>query len=368
MKRVFLYAYDKRNLGDDLFVYTIAKRYPDTKFYMWSDKTNKTTFQSLHNLKIIDKNGMFVRFLNKVHPSFVSRYRAWLECRSKAVVYIGGSIFMEYKNWKQILNWWEYEAENRPFYILGANFGPYHSEDFRNSLAKIFSHAKDVCFRDQYSYKKFCEVTTVRYASDILFSYPMKKGHVICKQIFVSPIDCSMRGEGEDTLSAYSNDYMSILSGLLKKYLEDGYDLVLASFCNAEGDDKAVRKLMRLLSLTEGDSRVKCLFYDGTNIEDILREISSSEYVIATRFHATILAIASGVPVFPIVYSNKTINVLKDIGFQGHYADLRNLGVISYEYSKANLDCSQSIDIKKLAKKAEGHFVMLDRCLYEDKD
>lgn len=363
MKRVFLYAYDKRNLGDDLFVYTITKRYPDVRFYIWSDKVNQTTFQSLHNLKVLDRDSIFVRLLNRLRSSFVPRYRAWLESRCQAVVYIGGSIFIEYENWKQILNWWDYEAQNRQFYIMGANFGPYHSEAFRNKLAEIFCSAQDVCFRDQYSYQKFCKVPTVRYAPDILFSYPIKKAAVINKQIFVSPINCETRGEGNHTLSIYSDKYFSNLTGLLKSYLADGYSLVLASFCNEEGDEEAVRKLMKALSLTEEYHRVRCISYDGTNMENMLIEIASSEYVIATRFHATVLALISGRPVFPIVYSDKTINVLQDIGFRGNYADLRKLGPISYEYSKFNLECLQNIDVENLARMAEDHFSMLDCCL-----
>lgn len=363
IKRVFLYVYDKQNLGDDLFVYSITKRYPNVRFYIWSDKKNRITFQSLHNLKIVDRNSLFVRFLKRIRPSFVARYRAWLETHCTAVVYIGGSIFMEYKNWKQILSWWDYETQNRSFYIMGANFGPYHSEAFRNKLSEIFCNARDVCFRDQYSYRKFCNVPTVRYAPDILFSYPMKKPTVIRKQIFVSPINCETRKEGDWSLSAYSEDYLYTLTKLLKSYLSDDYNLVLASFCKEEGDEQMAKKLIRTLDLTEENYKVKCIYYDGTNMEQMLNEIASSEYVIATRFHATILALVSGRPVFPIVYSDKTINVLKDIGFQGNYADLRNMETISYEYSKFNLEHFQNINIEKLARMAEGHFVILDRCL-----
>ena len=32
MKRIFLYAYDKINLGDDLFISFITNRYPDIYF------------------------------------------------------------------------------------------------------------------------------------------------------------------------------------------------------------------------------------------------------------------------------------------------------------------------------------------------
>lgn len=366
MKKIFLYAYDKQNLGDDLFVHTITKRYPDVQFYIWSDRGNRKTFQALPNLKVLDKNGALVRMLNWLRPSFVSRYRAWLENRCQAVVYIGGSIFMEYENWEQILTWWEYEAKNRPFYIMGANFGPYKSEGFRNKLADIFRDAKDVCFRDRYSYEKFCEVPTVRCAPDILFSYPMPKVPVIEKQLFVSPIDCASRGEGENSLSAYSENYISTLSGLLKHYLSDGYRLVLASFCKAEGDDHAIAQLLSAMSLGQDDPRVRILSYDGTNVDEMTGAIAESEYVIATRFHAAILALAAGRPLFPIVYSDKTIHVLEDIGFQEHFADLRSTEPITYAESRANLDVPQTLDVGKLAKNAQEHFKMLDLRIHQN--
>ena len=363
MKKVFLYAYDKQNLGDDLFVHTIVKRYLDVQFCIWSGWENRKTFQSLPNLKVVDKDGALIRTLNWLRPSLVSRYRAWLENCCQAVVYIGGSIFMEYENWEQILTWWKYEAINRPFYIIGANFGPYKSEGYRNKLADIFQDAKDVCFRDRYSYEKFCEIPTVRCAPDILFSYPMPKVPIVEKQLFISPIDCASRGEGENSLSAYTEHYISTLSGLLKRYLRDGYRLVLASFCNAEGDDHAIEQLLSAMSLGQDDPRVKILSYDGTNVEEMTSVIAESGYVIATRFHAAILALAAGRPVFPIVYSDKTIHVLEDIGFTGKSADLRNMEPISYADSRANLDVPQMIDTVSLAEKAQKHFTILDHRL-----
>lgn len=366
MKRIYLFAYDKQNLGDDLFIHTITKRYPGVQFYIWSDRENRKTFQTLPNLKVVDKDGVLVHTLNWLRPSFVSRYRAWVEKRCQAVVYIGGSIFMEYENWAQILGWWEYEAKNRPFYILGANFGPYKSEAYRNKLAEIFHDAKDVCFRDQYSYEKFRAIPTVRCAPDILFSYPMPNVPVAKKQLFVSIIDCVSRGEGENSLSAYGAPYITTLSDLLKHYLNDGFRLVLASFCKAEGDDRAIEKLLSAMSLGQDDPRIRVLFYDGTNAGEMTSSIAASEYVIATRFHATILALAAGRPVFPIVYSDKTIHVLEDLGFQGHFADLRSMEPITYAESRANLDVQQTEDIGNLAKAAQNHFIKLDDLLWKN--
>lgn len=365
MRKIFLYAYDRQNLGDDLFVHAITRRYPDVQFYMWSDRENRKTFQALPNLKVVDRDSALVHTLNWLRPSFVSRYRAWLENRCQAVVYIGGSIFMEYENWEQILTWWEYEAKNRPLYIMGANFGPYKSEEYRNKLAEIFRDARDVCFRDRYSYEKFHEVPTVRCAPDILFSFPMPKAPVVENQLFVSVIDCASRGEGENSLSAFDEHYISALSGLLNGYLNDGFTLVLSSFCKAEGDELAIEKLLSALSLEQDDPRVRILSYDGTNVGEMTTALAESEYVIATRFHAAILALAAGRPVFPIVYSDKTIHVLEDIGFHGKFADLRNMEPISYEESRVNLDFPQEIDTDSLAENAQGHFAKLDNLLLQ---
>lgn len=317
MKKVFLYAYDRQNLGDDLFVHTITKRYPNVQFYMWSDKINQTVFQCLPNLKVLDQESRFVRFLKKLRPSLLARYRAWLERRCDAVVYIGGSIFMEYDSWKQILTWWEYEAENRPFYVLGANFGPYHTEAYREKCGDIFSKMQDVCFRDAYSKELFSQVPTVRQASDILFSYPMPQVPVKEKQLFVSVIDCASRDDSHG-LKSLDSRYVNGMAELLKGYMNQGYTPILCSFCRHEGDELGIQKIRNLL----GPS-VKTLCYDGTNAAAIINALAASELVIGTRFHATILALAAGRPVLPIIYSDKTLHVLQDLGFEGVTYDIR---------------------------------------------
>lgn len=321
MKKIFLYAYDRQNLGDDLFVHTIVKRYPDAQFYIWSDRENRKTFACLPNLKVVDKDSAFVRMLHKLRPSLVSRYKAWLEKGCDAVVYIGGSIFMEYPNWETICSWWEYEAENRPFYVLGANFGPYHTEAYREKMARIFSRCRDVCFRDRYSYGLFRDVDIVRWAPDILFSYPMPKVPVKEKQIFVSVINCAGRDESHD-LGSCDARYVANMAKLLQGYLEDGYDLVLASFCKEEGDEDGIAKILAAMDCTD-HPQIRVMAYDGTNSGELTAAIAESGGVIATRFHAAILALAAGRPVLPIVYSDKTIHVLEDLGFGGAVYDLR---------------------------------------------
>lgn len=355
MKKCFLYAYDRRNLGDDLFVHTITKRYPYVKFYMWTDKENRDTFHSLPNLKVVDKESGFVHLLCRIRTSLLSRYRSWLENRCEAVVYIGGSIFMEYENWAQLLTWWEYEAENRPFYVLGANFGPYHTEAYREKVAQIYGNMQDVCFRDRYSYDLFRQVATVRQAPDILFDCPMPQVTVKEKQLFVSVIDCAGKDESHG-LTRWDSTYVTQMATMLEGYLDKGYCLVLSSFCKEEGDEEGIRKILSAMGC-EKDSRVQVLCYDGTNAQSLLHAIAESGAVIASRFHAAILSIAAGRPVLPVVYSDKTLHVLEDLGFEGTVIDIRS------DASYIGTPTSPKMDSRSLAKEAKRHFEKLDPVL-----
>ena len=352
MKKIFLYAYDRQNLGDDLFVHTIVRRYPHVKFYMWSDRKNREVFACLPNLKVVDKDSRWVHFLHRLRPSLAARYKGWLERRCDAVVYIGGSIFMEYPNWETICSWWEYEAQNRPFYVLGANFGPWHTEAYRARMEQIFQNCRDVCFRDKYSHDLFREVDTVRRAPDILLSYPMPEVPVKENQVFVSLINCAGRDESHN-LNDHDEKYVANMSSLLRQLLDEGRELVLASFCAEEGDEEGIRKIIAALGC-ENDSRVRTLCYDGTNAEELTCAIAASGGVISTRFHAAILAIAAGRPVLPIVYSDKTKYVLEDLGFEGPVHDLREEGV----WPAAKMTTATAPTAQ-----AEGHFEKLDAIL-----
>ena len=365
MKKIFLNAYDKQNLGDDLFIHTICNRYPKTKFYLWSDKKNKENFKRVKNLAVIDEaNARFVRVLKKIRPSLAARYKLRLQKKCKAMVYIGGSIFMEYADWQSSINWWRYWTDNFPYYAIGCNWGPYKTEEYLQGMATVYESMQDVCFRDKYSYDKFAHVSTVRCAPDILFSYAMPKVDKKDKTIFVSLINCLKRGEGAHIhFTDFDESYLNNLAKLLTEYLQNGYSLTLASFAKIEGDEEAVLRLREKMGIAGSDERLKNLFYDGTNHEEVLSAIASAEGVIASRFHAAILAIAAGRPVLPIVYSDKTLHVLEDMGFAGKVLDLRKKESISFEEAQENFRTLQLPDREKLAKEAQNHFAKLDKIL-----
>lgn len=360
MKKIFLYAYDHVNLGDDLFIETIVNRYPDTEFYFWTDNENKKVFQEQMNLKIIDKNSGKIKLLNKIRSSLVARYKVGIQKKCDAQVYIGGSIFVEYPTWKNIVSWWDYQSKLLPFFVLGANFGPYHTEEYRNEMNRIYTKLKDICFRDTYSKELFNDNKKVRQASDILFSYPMSKIKENKKQIFISVISYKDKELNSDFHQMTNEEYIEKMVQITSGFSKEGYQVILASFCREEGDLDAVQEIK---NRSEQQKNITIFDYDGTNRKQLLEEMSRSIYIIAARFHGTILGLAAGKSVFPILYSDKTKYVLEDLGFHGEYADLRDPDSLSFENAKKNLESGYKIDVTESIQNAEKHFEKLDEFL-----
>ena len=160
MKKVFLRYYDERNLGDDLFAKIITDRYKDS-FFLVSNKSgfleNKSNVKVFNNTFLI-KLSRGVEKLLKM-PNFIKRY--YIQ-KSDIYVYIGGSIFIDNGNDKH----WDSEVDffkkiARPYYILGANYGPELSFGFQEKIRKILVNATDVSFRDKVSYDRFKDIDNV---------------------------------------------------------------------------------------------------------------------------------------------------------------------------------------------------------------
>lgn len=354
-KKAFLYAYDKVNLGDDLFIRTIVNRYPHVHFFMWSDARNKMIFSDLKNLTVIDQKAGKFKKLAKIRPSLVTRYQENLKKKCDAVIYIGGSIFMEYPTWKNSVNWWNYQAEHHKFYVLGANFGPYQTEEYRLAMDEVFSKLQDVCFRDQYSYNLFQDNEKVRMAPDIIFSYPMPEVYDRQRQIFISVINCKQKEDGK--FAKYQKQYEAIIEEVIRFFEKQNYYIKLVSFCKEEGDEEVSQNIKNRI----GGERTSCLNYNGKNVSEILYELAASEYVIATRFHAIVLGLLAGKAVYPIIYSDKSKNMLFDLGFSGEFLDMRNMEKFSIDKMKKSFEEYGKVDLTNIAELSAEHFSALDQ-------
>lgn len=356
-KKVMIYAYANFNLGDDLFIKILCERYPNTQFLLYAPSEYKDTLENIGNISIFSSNKLLYRLFNytmrlsKMNTSIQGLISGYAD----AIVHIGGSIFMQKGKWTGVKGE-KKKPINKPFYVLGANFGPYQEEQFYKDHYNLFQQYKDVCFRDTYSYELFKELNNVRMADDIVFQLSNKRKVSKKSTVVISVIKPSYR----ENLSSYDKAYFKKIKELAVYFSERGYEIVLMSFCENEGDKEAIEKIMNEIP-KEHLNRVNSYYYKF-NIEEALDIIASSSFVIATRFHAMILGWVFNKPVFPIAYSEKMNNVMKDLGYKGSYISLKEIDTVSpksvYETMERN-----TVDVSLPAKGSKKHFHKLDEFL-----
>lgn len=349
--------YSALNLGDDLFIYILSQRYGENNILTYSQKIP----ESLDKIYTLPRyKYVLFRALEKItRKSFLD---IWLNRTSEVYVYIGGSIFIENNNlqeWKK--NAQSYKDLSIPYYILGSNFGPYKNPEFVSIVRGIISGAQDVCFRDKASYKLFKDIPSVRVATDIAFTLDVNKFRSTSEQsktVVISVIDAYSRFD-KTTADRYEREIVRFSKQLVK----DDYKVTLMSFCKYEGDETAIRRILDKMS-EKLKKTISSYMYTG-DIEEALGVLSESEVIVASRFHAAVLGLVFGKKVLPIVYSDKTLNILRDLDFDGPIFDIREIGKFSGR--KFDISSLRLNDVSKQKKLAEKQFQELDKILEKRK-
>ncbi|PZX05948.1 colanic acid/amylovoran biosynthesis protein [Psychrobacillus insolitus] len=351
--KINLYGYVQNNLGDDLFFEYVVNRYPSYTFKLFAPPIYLDTFSNTENIKLIYPS-LSKRVLNKFYKSIFKKNLNLFTSNVDVSLLVGGSLFIENMDWeighKEFTN--KFLASNQN-YLLGANFGPYSSQEFYNSYQRVFTNFEDICFREEYSKQLFKHLKNVRVAPDMLFGY--KNNDFIIKEekkVFISVIKPSIRKD----LIEIDTKYFKGITKLVEKYTLQGYEISLVSFCQAEGDEQAIDEIYSLL---RDKKSVRKIYYKGINREEIISELSSSEIIVATRFHAMILGWVFNKKVLPLIYSDKTLNVIKDVGFSGKYIDIRK----DDDYSINQKEIGFLEDVTSIAIESERHFEVLDTVL-----
>ena len=357
MKKIKVYAYTKQNLGDDLFIKILCERYPNTQFVLYAPDVYKDIFKDNKNLEICSSEAKLNRVINFIARKFgVNNYvdRKLVE-NSDGGVYIGGSLFIQGENWREYTENYikPMKRKDKPFYLLGVNFGPFNNEEYYLEHKKIFEEYTDICFREKYSYEMFKDLNNTRIADDIVFGLKgikIKQGN----SVVISVIRPSYREE----LQREDLSYYKKIKEMCIEFINKGLEVTLMSFCKSEGDEDAVIAIMSLIP-DEYKNKIHSYYYE-TNINEALDVLANARAIVASRFHAMILGLVFEKPILPLIYSNKMTNVLEDIKFKGPYYNIKKL-------DKANIDYSwienNNESVKKQAINAENHFKKLDEFL-----
>jgi colanic acid/amylovoran biosynthesis protein len=124
--KIFVNAYLENNLGDDLFFEILQNRYPNQEYYLLSS-SYKTTNKNVH----IISNEIIIKAIRKLQMKQIIANKCDIN------VVIGGSMYMETQNKIP-----KFSLGKNPYYILGANFGPYKTKEYFNAAHKFLQMHK----------------------------------------------------------------------------------------------------------------------------------------------------------------------------------------------------------------------------------
>ncbi|MGN1275554.1 MAG: polysaccharide pyruvyl transferase family protein, partial [Floccifex sp.] len=238
MKKVYLTAYIGDNLGDDLFLDILARRYNETVFSIYTLQKSEAKLPANICFVMSTKERKYIYVLkqidavvNKVWPHFnladkyIEKRKKTLISQSDCVVYIIGSGFMEQGSVLESNAFYE----SHP-YVLGCNFGPYESQTFYDKCHNHFAMASDVCFRDSYSKRLFPDLPNVRSAMDVVFNYE-GEAVVPVSALFENYVLISvMNIEKDKNNAALNRQYIEFIKKCIQELLKKDKKIVLFGF------------------------------------------------------------------------------------------------------------------------------------------
>lgn len=347
--KILLFAYTKVNLGDNLFIYMLLKRYPNIDFYIHIvEKEYEQVYQGIENLHYIHEP-------RNVNTIKIEEFDAY--------IYIGGSIFIEseygmheIKEFNSFIK--KCKENDKKFFYMSCNFGPYKTEEYLNIARQNFSLCDGICFRDKKSYELFRDIPTVRYAPDMAFSFDISKLEVAQKKrtIGISVISLKIR----EDLKNIENQYNDFIKRIIIKFAKRNYRVYLFSFSEFEKDLEAIKEIIELVP-REYKNSIEIVEFNE-DIETYLKQYKSMEYMVCARFHAMILSSLFRQKVYNLTYSKKQDNVIKDWNLYRMYQPIKK---INYDtrLRKIYFQKVGKTKLNKIAKKAEEQFSNLDNWL-----
>ena len=359
---ILLFACIEKNIGDDLFIYTISNRYKNVVFRI-SAEAKYGTLKKLDNL-LFDKDlEKWIKYSNYVSENIIKEFFRSILIKyykrkvgySEIAIYIVGNAFknMRYHG-KKDSRWLNERVDlvDR-FYLLSTNFGPYTDKRWEKDCEDVFGRITDLCFRDKKSFDIFRSLPNVRCKPDAILSLG-KRDHLNNNYIVVSMIDCKMSGRPEELCQASTN-YEDKICEIVNHYTSLGKKVVLLN-SNTLQDLPATK---RVYSRIMNHNAVSIYNYEGM-LEEVFDIFKNAEMVFATRLHTIILSWLYSVPVIPIIYDIKVKGLLDECCFDDFYINISDINSLSIDALQEIITNYKFELSEEIIKDANEQFELID--------
>lgn len=306
---IMVSAYLDNNIGDDLMITLMARRFPEHRFLLYSDSS-------------------VVRHTYRGIPNAVIRKPSDWDQDVKtagAHVTIGGSLFQVTTRsqmiWrmKRIRRLARLRRRKLRIATIGSNFGPYSGKAGVKLTEWELRKNDLVTVRDREALgflEGFRRVRNFHMADDIVYNLDWQD-KIPDRQGLGISVYRSVRG-GESNFQNYA-----ALARVADRYIQTtGKPVRLLAFDSERENDLSAAH--HIVNLAKEKDKLQIVPYLGDQ-DRFLREFSACEQMIAIRFHSAILADALKIPFLPVAYSNKMFNLMEDRQYEGRILALSDL-------------------------------------------
>lgn len=306
----------------------------------------------LSKLKIINKIG-----LKMINEQQRESYKTISE--ANAVILKGGGLLHSYGKITDI--YYIYyslyhlllaERLNIPVIVMPNSYGPFKGKIVNILLKKALGNAKIVTSREGISREVLREFTNVNSEiyPDLGFflknsnkfnakKYLLKKGVPIGDKKCIGMTLRPYRFPKSDNPKEKYENYISSIAKYIKWLEENNYFLVMVAHTlgpSAHEDDRiAIKDVLNKCT----SKNIVYIEDENLDCEDIKSLYSELDFVIGTRFHSAIFAMASGVPSIAISYGgNKGEGIMKDMGLEKYVVPIEEINYDSLVEKTIDLD------------------------------
>lgn len=346
-------AYLDNNLGDDLMIRYFASYFYQHKIYLVESREHiRKTFYDIPNI-----------YFYSEEDYKMNEYDFQLH------VTIGGSMFIldDFKKLirfrHRIKNSRKIKKRNIPSAVIGCNLGPFDKRNFGLKLAKFELKYKNlVTVRDRQSKELLLrgfkrKKIIIKLFPDIIFSKVLDKS--IPKYGLGISVYRSANSE-VNNIQIYQE-----LATLADKFIKRSGEKVALFAFDSENENDLVAA-HNIKEMIEEKNKVEIIPYLG-NSNIFLDKFLSCKKIVGIRFHSSILALISGIPLYSLSYSNKTQNMMSDLHLSKYCSPLNNIKenseLIGNDIEDGNLAIIKDRDRYELNRLSLEHFIEIEKLI-----
>jgi len=237
-------------------------------------------------------------------------------------------------------------------FFVSVGAGPIYSRAGRFFVRAALSLADFRSYRDESTLRYLKSIgfraTNDRVFPDLVFSLPERvmprgresKGHRLVVGLGL------MEYAGKYSIERPSNtiysSYLEALVGFVSWLLVHEFDIRL--LIGDRADNRVTREFRSLLKQRSvGHEQERIIDEPVTSVEDLLKELASTELVLATRFHNVLSALLLNKPVIAISFHHKCASLMSQMGLSEYCQDINSLSadrlITQFSQLQQNADC-----------------------------